>query len=176
MHGFDGKGEQSGSLGSYDPDTDSWTTLQYNPDGKSGPIPSSVSSLLSLTVNGRASIVILFGKLDPSTLGHWGAGKMSDYIWRYDIDDKKWSQVRLGAGDKLAPRGWFAADTFGESRVVVHDGIDEDNNRLGDIWIVDLSARSGQMLSVHTHSCNNRLFRRLASCIPSTAQVLLFHT
>ena len=140
MHGFDGKTEQGGSLDFYDPDTDSWSTIQYNPDGKSGPIPSSVSSLLPVTLNGRASLVTLFGELDPSALGHEGAGKMSDYIWKYDIKDKKWSQIREGAGDKPAPRGWFAADALGEGKIVVHGGLDEENTRLGDIWIIDFSS------------------------------------
>jgi hypothetical protein len=140
MHGFDGTREQGGSLDIYDPDTDRWSTLKYTPDGNSGPIPSSVSSLLPITINGRASLVTIFGELDPSAYGHEGAGKMSDYVWRYDIDDKKWSQIRLDAGEKPAPRGWFAADTVGTSKVVVHGGLDEDNNRLGDIWMVDLSA------------------------------------
>lgn len=140
MHGFDGKTEQGGSLDLYDPNNDSWSSVKYSPDGKSGPIPSSVSTLLPITVKGRASLVTLFGELDPSALGHAGAGKMSDYIWKYDIEDKKWSQIRIHADDKPAPRGWFAADTVGEGKVVVHGGLDEDNGRLGDIWIVDLSS------------------------------------
>jgi len=140
MHSFEGKTEQGGSLDIYDPDTNKWSTLQYNPDGKSGPIPSSVSSLLPITANGRTSLMTLFGELDPSALGHEGAGKMSDYIWTYDIDDKKWAQIQVDADDKPAPHGWFAADTFTECRIVVQGGLDEDNDRLDDIWIVDFSA------------------------------------
>jgi N-acetylneuraminic acid mutarotase len=139
VHGFDGTTEQGGSLDIYDPYTDRWSMVQYTPDGKSGPIPSSVSCLLPIMVKGRASLVTLFGKLDPSALGHEGAGKMSDYIWKYDIEDKKWSQVRADAGEMPAPRGWFAADAIGEGRVVVHGGLDEDNGRLGDVWIIDFS-------------------------------------
>ena len=140
MHGFDGRTEQGGSLDSYDPGTDRWSTFQYNPDGKSGPIASSVSSLLPITINGRASLVTLFGELDPSALGHEGAGKMSDYIWKYDIEDKEWSQIRVGTGDKPTARGWFAADTLGQGKIVVHGGLDDDNGRLGDVWIIDFSS------------------------------------
>jgi Galactose oxidase, central domain len=134
---FGGELEQGGSLDSYDPDTDRWYTFQYTPDGKSGPIPSSVSSLLPITLSGRASLVTLFGELDPTALGHEGAGK---FIWKYDIEDNKWSQVRVGTGEKPAPRGWFAADALGEDKIVVHGGLDEDNTRLGDIWILDFSS------------------------------------
>jgi hypothetical protein len=81
--------------------------------------------------------VTLFGELDPSALGHEGAGKMSDYIWKYDIEGNEWSQIRVGAGDKPAPRSWFAADALGEGKIVVHGGLDEDNTRLGDVWIID---------------------------------------
>ena len=42
-------------------------------------------------VKGRVSLVTLFGELDPSVLGHEGAGKMLDYICKYNIEDKKWS-------------------------------------------------------------------------------------
>jgi len=144
-HGFDGKTEQGGSLDIYSPALNDWSTISYAPDNKSGPIPSSVSTLLAVTIAGRPSLVTLFGELDPSALGHAGAGKMSSYIWVYDIEEQVWSAaVETNAGTSSSPvaRGWFAADVFvssgSEERVVVQGGLGGDNERLDDIWILTL--------------------------------------
>ncbi len=137
MHGFDGKTEQGGSLDIYSPSSNEWSTIHYTPDNESGPIPSSVSTLLPITIAGRASLITLFGELDPSALGHAGAGKMSNYIWVYDIGGRKWERVE--GQNVLSPvaRGWFGADAVKE-RVVVQGGLGEDNERLDDIWVLNI--------------------------------------
>ena len=148
MHGFDGKTEQGGSLDIYSPDSNEWSTVHYTPDNKSGPIPTSVSTLLSITIAGRPCLVPLFGELDPSALGHAGAGRMSSYVWVYDIESRTWEKVEKWATvqGKYAEeypiaRGWFGADVVkleGEERVVAQGGLGEDNQRLDDIWILSL--------------------------------------
>lgn len=140
MHGFDGKIEQGGILDVYSPDTNSWTSHAYLPDGVSGPTPRSVSALVALSIGGRPSLMTLFGEQDPSSLGHAGAGKMSDDQWVYDIADQRWSQVEIQGDVKPVARGWLAADVVsrsGSQQVVVSGGLGESNVRLDDVWVLN---------------------------------------
>lgn len=148
MHGFDGTREQGGAVDVYDPVRDAWETVRYEPDNRHGPVPGSVSVLLPVRVGGRGSLVTLFGELDPSALGHAGAGKMSSFVWVYDILDRRWSMVEVAGGDggvgTPRARGWFGGDVWrrelGGDRdlVVVHGGLGEDNERLDDLWVLEL--------------------------------------
>ncbi|KAL2859369.1 kelch repeat protein [Aspergillus pseudodeflectus] len=145
MNGFDGKTEQGGALDVFDVAANEWTTMTFPADGVSGPEARSVAALLAVTIAGRDSLVTLFGERDPSSLGHAGAGKMLGDVWVFDIEDHKWSQVSVtggdGADEKPAPRGWFDADVFAihgrPSGLVVHGGLSESNERLGDVWVLE---------------------------------------
>jgi N-acetylneuraminic acid mutarotase len=139
MNGFDGQKEQGGSLDIYDLGGNTWSTITYAADGKSGPEARSVSALLALQIKGKDILVTLFGERDPSSLGHAGAGKMLGDIWVYDIAGKNWSKLETNK-DTPQPRGWFDADVVkgkeGNEAIVVHGGLAEDNSRLGDVWIM----------------------------------------
>ncbi|KAL2867726.1 Kelch repeat protein [Aspergillus lucknowensis] len=140
MNGFDGQREQGGSLDIFDVEKGEWGVISYPADGDSGPEARSVAALLSLRVNGRESLVTLFGERDPSSLGHQGAGKMLGDVWVFDIEDGRWREVKIGGEDRPEPRGWFDADVLvdGErSAIVVHGGLAESNERLGDVWLLD---------------------------------------
>lgn len=132
MNGFDGKNEQGFALDFYDISTDKWSTITWDVDN--GPSPRSVSALLAVKINGKDSLLTMFGEADPSSLGHQGAGKMLDDVWAYDLAAGKWLKVNT-EGDKPQPRGWFAADWLREKKqVVVQGGLAEDNTRIGDMW------------------------------------------
>jgi len=134
MNGFDGNTEQGGALDSYDPSTDTWTTISYSPDGKAGPIARSVCSLQALNVAGKPSLVTFFGESNPSNLGHAGAGKMLSDIWLFDIQSQEWHAVEA-SGQTPPARGWFDADVVpGRSVIVVTGGLAESNVRLDDLW------------------------------------------
>lgn len=137
MNGFDGKTEQGGSLDVYSPDSDSWASLPYTPDGEAGPVPRSVSSLLPITLGDRTLLITLFGERDPSSLGHQGAGKMLRDVWAFDIRGGKWGKVDVQEGELPLARGWFDADVVGANEIVVHGGLGESNDRLGDVWIFE---------------------------------------
>jgi hypothetical protein len=139
MNGFDGKTEQGGNLDIYTPETNSWETHVYAPDGKEGPSPRSVSALLPVSVNGRSCLITLFGERDPSSLGHQGAGKMLGDVWAFDIENKKWEQVELQGAELPVARGWFDADIKDSSAIIVHGGLGESNDRLGDVWRVEFA-------------------------------------
>lgn len=140
MNGFDGNTEQGGSLDVFDPENNIWSTITYPADGISGPSPRSVSCLLSLKIGGKSSLVTMFGERDPSSLGHQGAGKMLGDVWIFDIESRKWTQVPRG-DDAPAARGWFDADVIttdaSHPSIVVHGGLAESNERLGDVWRLD---------------------------------------
>lgn len=142
MNGFDGNTEQGGRVDIYVPETSSWTSHIYSANGKAGPAARSVSCLLPLRLDGRQFLVTLFGEHDPSSLGHQGAGKMLSDVWVFDIESGTWEEA-VAQGDRLPlARGWFDADVVGLNTIVVHGGLGESNDRLGDVWSVEIS-RSG---------------------------------
>lgn len=137
MNGFDGKTEQGGSVDIYSPEFNLWDSFSFAADGNRGPSPRSVGALLPVAKDGRIYLVTLFGERDPSSLGHQGAGKMLGDAWAFDIASQVWSAVGVD-GESPDPRGWFDADVVGES-IVVHGGLGESNNRLGDVWTLEFS-------------------------------------
>ena len=135
MNGFDGRTEQGGSVDIYNPETDAWSSRTYEPDGKEGPEARSVSALLCLKLSEQPFLVTLFGERDPSSLGHAGAGKMLGDVWAWDVRGESWTKVESVEEETPEPRGWFAADVIGDEKIVVHGGLNEANERLGDVWI-----------------------------------------
>ncbi|KAG6355635.1 hypothetical protein INS49_003597 [Diaporthe citri] len=90
MNGFDGTTEQGGLVDTYDLATNEWSSFAFKSDGKSGPGPRSVSTLVAVTVKGKTYLVTMFGECDPSSLGHAGAGKMLSDVWAFDVDGQDW--------------------------------------------------------------------------------------
>jgi hypothetical protein len=79
----------------------------------------------------------MFGEHDPSSLGHQGAGKMLADVWLFDLKSQKWTEIQLDAENAPPARGWFDADVITNNlrpSIVVHGGLAESNERLGDIW------------------------------------------
>jgi hypothetical protein len=145
MNGFDGEMEQGGTLDIYEPILNTWTPFSYSTNGIEGPEPRSVSCLLAVQLQGRPSLVTAFGEHDPSPLGHQGAGRMLSDIWVFDIQTSKWSQIHAaeGSSERPAPRGWFGADVLqarggSTDSIVITGGLGEDNQRLSDVWVLEL--------------------------------------
>ncbi|KAF7114764.1 hypothetical protein CNMCM5793_000303 [Aspergillus hiratsukae] len=140
MNGFDGKTEQGGALDVFDPEKNEWDAITYPADGISGPSPRSVSCLLSLKISEKPCLVTMFGEHDPSSLGHQGAGKMLADVWLFDLESQKWSEIPVDANNAPPARGWFDADVITDKlrpSIVVHGGLAESNERLGDVWRLD---------------------------------------
>ncbi|KAL4891272.1 hypothetical protein BDV59DRAFT_71815 [Aspergillus ambiguus] len=138
MNGFDGKAEQGGHVDVYDPQTGVWSTHAFVADGVAGPGPRSVSALLPVRLDSGLWLVTLFGECDPSSLGHQGAGKMRGDVWAFHVEDRVWKPVQVTGSEAPCPRGWFAADGDGARTIVVQGGLDESNQRLGDVWVLSL--------------------------------------
>ncbi|KAK1060388.1 hypothetical protein LTR12_013157 [Friedmanniomyces endolithicus] len=145
MNGFDGEKEVGGSVDCYDPHSNTWSSNTFVADGKSGPGARSVATLLPVKVGGKTYLVTLFGESDPSSLGHQGAGKMLSDAWAYDIFADKWQQIEIevqGGGPAPAARGWFDAavmETSSGEAIVVSGGLAEQNERLGDTWLLSFT-------------------------------------
>lgn len=145
MNGFDGETEQGGNVDVYDVQVGTWSSVAFKPDGKTGPEPRSVACLLAISISGSPALVTMFGERDPSSLGHEGAGKMLADVWVFDISSETWTQVRAEPGEEgeqPAARGWFSADvvragTGTKDAIVVQGGLNETNQRLGDLWSLD---------------------------------------
>jgi hypothetical protein len=100
--------------------------------------------LLPVRLAQKDKLLTLFGEHDPSSLGHAGAGKMLSDVWIYDISENWWTQLHPEGNDDGVPasRGWFDADVVqnpsGNDSVVLHGGLDENNERLTDSWILSV--------------------------------------
>lgn len=139
MNGFDGESEVGGALDVYDPESNTWDSIAFPADGKSGPGARSVAALVPVNMQGSISLITLFGESDPSSLGHQGAGKMLSDIWAYSIVSGVWSPVVTRDGALPDARGWFDADAVsihGQDSIAVAGGLGESNERLGDLWVL----------------------------------------
>ncbi|XP_042504176.1 nitrile-specifier protein 5 [Macadamia integrifolia] len=95
-------------------------------------------SVFSTAAIGRY-IFIYGGEVDPSDLGHMGAGRFTDEVYTLDTETKVWSRWDDVADSKEhpGPRGWcaFSAGTRdGKEGLLVYGGNSPSNDRLGDIF------------------------------------------
>jgi len=84
-------------------------------------------------------VIIYGGEVDPSDLGHLGAGKFSGEVYVLDTEELVWKKLEDGAdsGEHPAARGWcaFAAvSRDGKEGLLVYGGNSDSNDRLEDIF------------------------------------------
>ena len=146
--GFDG--EEHSELVIYDVSSDIWKTGRLTATKKQNeiPAPRSVHTLVPLSStadssDGRVDLVCLFGEGHPSDIGHDGAGNFfqDGYIFSTDIsqikDTVEVSCTRLNfTGDIPVPRGWFQAAPLSGGTVLVSGGLNSDNARLADLYVL----------------------------------------
>lgn len=98
----------------------------------------SARSVFSTTVVGKF-IFIHGGEIDPSDLGHLGAGKFSGEAYALDTQTLVWKKVEDGSNsaDHPGPRGWCAfagGKRNGKPGLLVYGGNSPSNDRLEDIF------------------------------------------
>ncbi|KAL2252223.1 UNVERIFIED_CONTAM: Nitrile-specifier protein 2 [Sesamum indicum] len=116
----------------FDPKEGKW--IQVETSGEK-PTPRSVFS----TVGVGKYIFIYGGEIDPSDLGHLGAGKFSGEVYALDTETLVWKRWDDGSGSDYhpGPRGWCA---FASGRrdnqegLLVYGGNSPSNDRLDDIF------------------------------------------
>ena len=81
-------------------------------------------------------IVVFGGEVDPSDLGHEGAGAYANEVFGLDSSQPHlgWHKLSI-SGTSPSPRGWLAS-TSCASGMVLHGGNAPDNKRLGDMYIL----------------------------------------
>ncbi|GLT27466.1 hypothetical protein SLA2020_024620 [Shorea laevis] len=83
-------------------------------------------------------IIIYGGKVDPSDLGHLGAGKFTGEIYGLDTETLVWKKWEDGPGSENhpGPGGWCAFGKGwrdGQEGLLVYGGNSPTNDRLDDI-------------------------------------------
>lgn len=99
------------------------------------PTPRSVFS----TVSVGKYIFIHGGEIDPSDLGHLGAGKFAGEVYALDTETLVWKRWEDGLGSDYhpGPRGWCAfagGQQDGLEGLLVYGGNSPSNDRLNDIF------------------------------------------
>ncbi|OVA20129.1 Kelch repeat type 1 [Macleaya cordata] len=132
VYGF--SGEELDDVHCFDPVKEEWTQVETTGDK---PTPRSVFS----TVGIGGYIFVYGGEVDPSDLGHLGAGKFAGDGYVLDTEKgewKRWEDVSDSGGeDHPGPRGWCA---FSDGRLdekeglLVYGGNSPSNDRLDDIF------------------------------------------
>ncbi|CAI5935254.1 unnamed protein product [Closterium sp. NIES-65] len=110
------------------------------------PIPRSVFGAVTVSlpaVNESACkeyIVVYGGEVDPSDLGHLGAGKFSKDLFLLDVEERKWLRPAslVSSGGDPGARGWFPVAPLAAG-MVVYGGNSESNDRLDDVFVLRLT-------------------------------------
>lgn len=112
--------------------SEKWVQVETTGDK---PTPRSVFS----TVGIGKYIFICGGEVDPSDLGHLGAGRFTNGTYALDTETLIWKRCEDGSdsSDHPGARGWcaFAAgQRDGKEGLLVYGGNSPSNDRLGDIF------------------------------------------
>ncbi|KAK4699753.1 hypothetical protein P7C70_g6505, partial [Phenoliferia sp. Uapishka_3] len=151
--------ELGGPLDVYDVDRKEWSTGVEVAEG-GGPEKRSVHGLVGLSgvkvqAEGKEVVAVMFmGEREgaPAELGHDGAGAFHSDAWAlisstpssattsYTPASLSWIPLPVSKSSTEAPeaRGWFASSAFGDDKIVVHGGLNEKNERLDDLWSLEV--------------------------------------
>ena len=117
-----------------------------------------------VTPDGAKVVAVMFmGEREgaPAELGHDGAGAVRPAssspplpsasltlrcqfhadAWTLASSGSKfdWAKLPVANGSETPEaRGWFASGAFGADKVVVHGGLNEKNERLDDMWMLEV--------------------------------------
>ncbi|KAL5974381.1 hypothetical protein ACLOJK_031045 [Asimina triloba] len=116
----------------FDPVKNEWALVETVGEK---PTPRSVFSTVAIGKH----IFLCGGEIDPSDLGHLGAGMFSREAFVLDTETRKWARCQDSAdvGHHPGPRGWCAfsaAQIDGKEGLLVYGGNSPTNDRLEDIF------------------------------------------
>ncbi|CAL1409672.1 unnamed protein product [Linum trigynum] len=117
----------------YDPAQKKWAHVDT-----AGEKPTARSVFSTLGIG--KYIVIYGGEVDPSDLGHMGAGMFAGDAYALDTETLSWKRLEDGGGGSEShpgPRGWCAfagGEMNGEKGLLVYGGNSPSNDRLGDMY------------------------------------------
>ncbi|KAK6919208.1 hypothetical protein RJ641_015112 [Dillenia turbinata] len=130
VYGFAGK--EVDDVHCFDPASGEWTEVKTAGEK---PTPRSVFSSAAF----GKYITVCGGEVDPSDLGHLGAGKFSPETYALDTETFAWKKLEdgLDSADHPGPRGWCAftaGKRDGKEGLLVYGGNSASNDRLDDIF------------------------------------------
>ncbi|CAI5496206.1 unnamed protein product, partial [Closterium sp. Naga37s-1] len=147
LFGFSGEHEL-GDVHRFDLGKEIWEEVQFPPAAAAGadaagsvdankgdeearesvvkPIPRSVFGAVTVSLPAadesacKEYIVVYGGEVDPSDLGHLGAGKFSKDLFLLDVEERKWLQAAslVSSGGDPGARGWFPVAPLAAGMVV----------------------------------------------------------
>ncbi|XP_078171338.1 galactose oxidase/kelch repeat superfamily protein [Carex rostrata] len=112
----------------FDLKTEKWSLVETT-----GEKPSARSVFSAVAVG--KYVVMYGGEVDPSDLGHLGAGKFSADVYVLDTESLVWTKLDDASEQHPGPRGWCAfsaGEIDGKSGLLVYGGNSPTNDRLGD--------------------------------------------
>lgn len=132
VYGF--VGMEADDVHRFDPTQKEWVEVETSGDK---PTARSVFSTVSI----GKYIIIYGGEVDPSDLGHMGAGKFSGEMYVLDTDTLLWKRCDNGpvSVNHPGPRGWCAftgGEWNGKKGLLVYGGNSPSNDRLDDIYFL----------------------------------------
>ncbi|KAM0748369.1 galactose oxidase [Meredithblackwellia eburnea MCA 4105] len=141
--------ELGGPLELFDTAKEEWTVVEAGNvvSGEEGPAKRSVHGLLPFKseVNEDIVAVMVMGEREgaPAALGHDGAGAFHADAWALlsrPSGTYSWLSLPPSKDTTETPeaRGWFASSTWGTDKVIVHGGLNEKNERLDDLWVLEV--------------------------------------
>lgn len=131
VYGF--SGVELDDVHCFDPVDEKWVEVETR-----GEKPSARS--VFSTVGIGKHIFVYGGEVDPSDLGHLGAGKFSSDFYMLDTETGVWTKLddQSNSGDDHpGPRGWCAfapGNQNGQLGLLVYGGNSPSNDRLDDIF------------------------------------------
>ncbi|PNH10707.1 Nitrile-specifier protein 5 [Tetrabaena socialis] len=130
LYVFGGCGEAGrlNDLHVYDTETNTWAALAAPSEAA---VPGRGGTCL-VPAAGRKGLYVIAGF----------CGRELDDMHFYSLMEYGgccWKSLEAG-GESPGPRGWFASATTPDGRLVVHGGLDANNERLADMFVLDVHA------------------------------------
>ncbi|KAK4492913.1 hypothetical protein RD792_000240 [Penstemon davidsonii] len=130
VYGF--SGDELDDVHCFDPSEGKWIQVETR-----GEKPSARSVFSTVAVG--KYVFVCGGEIDPSDLGHLGAGKFSGEDYVLDTEALVWKRMEDGSelGHHPGPRGWCAfarGQKDGRDGLLVYGGNSPSNDRLEDIF------------------------------------------
>ncbi|GAA6034082.1 hypothetical protein JCM8097_000683 [Rhodosporidiobolus ruineniae] len=151
-------GYELGGLDVFDVEKEEWAAVEPAVEGGGeGPAKRSVHVFAglegNLEVEGKRAVAVLaMGEREaaPKELGHDGAGFFHSDAWLLlaspsssasdSLPSFSWLRLADSSASQGHPeaRGWLASAPAGENKVVLHGGLNKDNERLADGWVLEV--------------------------------------
>jgi len=138
--------ELAGPLHFYLPFEDRWVEVATSGEAPSARSVNGFVGLAEPLKSGDGHEVValsFYGESEsaPPELGHDGAGKFHCDTWALLRSGTDYSWKCLETQGEMSSRGWFAWAPWtrqGKTSAVVHGGLNDRNERLADMWVLDI--------------------------------------